>query len=202
MRKNLTKMRLVQLKELHRSIFRQIPPQTLHREDRRKGNPDKKATCATERVAEVDIPTDSVTAICTGRFSDRFFPRRSAERGPEGQIPTKKRLVQPKDLHRSIFRQVFSGMKHGEGPEEAKPDEKATCATERLAEVDIPTDSVTAICTSRYYDRYRRRGQSREPRQAKAIAIRTKPSTKASRATAKDVSQTSTEPSNYHLKAF
>ena len=31
------------------------------------------ATCATERFAQVDIPTDSGTAICTGRFSDRFF---------------------------------------------------------------------------------------------------------------------------------
>ena len=47
--KSRTKMRLVQLKGLHRSIFRPIFPRTVRREDHRKGNPDGIATCATER---------------------------------------------------------------------------------------------------------------------------------------------------------
>ena len=72
-RKNLSKMRLVKLKGLHRSIFRQIPARRSAVGGMGGKNPVENATCATERFAQVDFPTDSVAEICTGRFSVRFF---------------------------------------------------------------------------------------------------------------------------------
>ena len=46
-------------------------------------NPVGNATCATERFAQVDIPTDSAPATCTGRHSDRQAPHPVALRpGP------------------------------------------------------------------------------------------------------------------------
>ena len=86
--KSLLEMRLVQLKGLHRSIFRQIFAQAERREGHGRENPVGNATCATERFAQVDIPTDSGTATCTGRFSDRFFAPGAAMGAVWDTLPT------------------------------------------------------------------------------------------------------------------
>ena len=60
--------------------------------DARGGSPGRKkpvgnATCATERFAQVDFPTDSAPVTCTGRYSDRFLPR-ERNGGPRSGIPS------------------------------------------------------------------------------------------------------------------
>ena len=71
------------------------------------------ATCATESVAQVDIPADFVPAICRGRYSDRFclgivaqvdFPTDSAPAICTGRFSD--RILSRKLTRRSIFRQI------------------------------------------------------------------------------------------------
>ena len=140
-RKSLLEMRLVQLKGLHRSILRQIAPLTVRRGGRGRENPVEKATCATERLAQVDIPTDSGEATCTGRNYDRILPRRSAMGALRGKNLSETRLVQLKGLHRSEFRQVFApGASHRPLFRRIGPH---------------------LSCTGRYSDRFRRRDLQR-----------------------------------------
>ena len=73
---------------------------------RPRENPDENATCATERFAQVDIPSDSAPAICTGRNSVRFCLRWCAVGAIRRKILTKMRVVQLKDLHRSKFHPI------------------------------------------------------------------------------------------------
>ena len=98
--KTLSEMRLVQLKGLHRSIFQQIASRRA-----RRGAPGEKSLSKmrlvqlkglhrsifrqipSQRFAQVDFPTDFLPR---GRLTGPFFV------GSD-----------PRDLHRSIFRQVF-----------------------------------------------------------------------------------------------
>ena len=98
--KILSETRLVQLKGLHRSTFRQFFAQAERRGGHGRENPVENATCETERVAQVDITTDSGAATCTGRHSDRFLTRKRRGGPLSGRF-------RPRDLHRSIFRQIF-----------------------------------------------------------------------------------------------